>query len=478
MGTSKSHRTRQATSRPAAIDFLSNISLGHAPDPIPTAGSPLSLHHQHTASTTSHASLVVGTACDCAPAPHTTSDIFDYTHISPYFDDDHGDPDMAAISLHSSDSSSSDDENSPSAMRFHHHHHHHHHHQPSLPLATSLLTSNDLGNKKKLGDRRRSSGEASHEHHKLTREDSERPIASEKIKKKSTTMDRVNGPSNPTILSVFRYYTEKLRQSTSRRKFDSATTQVGYVHQQQLANHDRRHKRVALSYAHFLSPLGTLSDDDLSVTPDDGLVSHDTYDPYFLDNDSYNSYGHLSSSVTSTGQPIRPADARKELNEQFRLAHPELAAEITLTKIRAIKAHLLEIGRACDLEMSTLAMSYVYFEKLVSKNVVTKKNRKLIAACCVFLSFKINEARGTDCASLLEAVDDVLDIDAKEIHQHEFAVFADLEFNLFVPRREFLPHFHDIFKHLENKSIEAYLGTSNFYEKGLKALHSSEDERI
>lgn len=64
---------------------------------------------------------------------------------------------------------------------------------------------------------------------------------------------------------------------------------------------------------------------------------------------------------------MRPADARKEMNEQFRLAHPEIPDEITLTKIRAIKAHLLEIGKVIDLEVSTLAHAYAYFEKLVIK---------------------------------------------------------------------------------------------------------------
>ncbi|KAI8065571.1 hypothetical protein BC940DRAFT_303706 [Gongronella butleri] len=480
MGTSKSHRTRRNTSRPAAIDFLTNIPLSHAPDSHAVGAGVLD--PSKAASASAHASFV-GV---CAPAgdfhhhhhapTHSTSDIFDYTHVSPYFDDDDNDlpvGEVTAMSLHSSDSSSSDDE-TPSPVHQQHPHQHHQHqqqHQNSIPLAPSFLTSADF---KKSRDRRRSSGDSSHEHHKLTREDSERPIASEKIKKKSTSTDRQqNGPSNPTILSVFRYYTDKLRQSTSRRKLDSAPNQVGYVHQQQLANQDRRRKRAALSYAHFLSPLGTLSDDD----HDAPAAETGAYDPFFLDNDSYTAF-NLSSSVTSAGQMLRPADARRELNEQFRTAHPELAPEITLTKIRAIKEHLLEIGKDCDLEMSTLAMAYVYFEKLVIKNVVTKKNRKLIAGCCVFLSYKINEARGTDCQPLLDAVDKELDIDPKDIHRHEFAVFADLEFNLFVPRREFIPHFEHIFQHLENKSVEAYLGNTTFYETGLKPMHVSEDVRI
>lgn len=96
--------------------------------------------------------------------------------------------------------------------------------------------------------------------------------------------------------------------------------------------------------------------------------------------------------------------------------------------------------------------------------MVTKKNRKLIAACCLFLATKANEAKGNWFKPLLEAVDDELDVDSEEIHEHEFAVFADLEFNLYVPRREFMPHFERIFNHLEYKSIQEYLGPSLFFE--------------
>ncbi|CAO3598140.1 unnamed protein product [Absidia cylindrospora] len=345
----------------------------------------------------------------------------------------------------------------------------------SLPLASSLLTSGlfdhvipQSARKKHQDQRRRSSGDSSHEHYKLTREDSERPIASEKIKKKSVVPSLDDdeqhgyGGSGTTIMSIFRYYTDKIRQSTThKRKTDrDSTAQLGYVQQQQLANHGQRRRRPCLSYAHFLSPIGTLSDDiSVQQQPDD-----DTYDPFFLDNEAYSYIGNMSSSYNSSSQNLRPADARKEMNELFRLEHPDIPSEITLSKIRSIKSHLLEIGKAVDLEVSTLAHAYVYFEKLVIKHVVTKKNRKLIAACCLFLAFKINEAKGAQCHALLEAIDDELDEDTEDIHEHEFAVFADLQFNLCIPRREFMPHFEQIFAHLENMSLETYLGDSHFYE--------------
>ncbi|CAO3619590.1 unnamed protein product [Cunninghamella echinulata] len=497
MGTTKSRKTRRNTSRPTAIDFLTNIPLGNSSttttptEPTSTTTKdPLqypfqSIYH----STTTNNTLQYNNN-------NNNNDILNYTTFPDNSLEDDGEPSViAALSLHSSDSVSTDDEHIPSASPFEHSH--------SLSFTSSFMTPgqfdhvNTSSGKKKYNNnynynntnnnnnnnnnynnqeyqtyyqhqRRRSSGDSSsHEHHKLTREDSERPIASEKIKKKSTAGERDYNQSGTSIMSVFKYYADKIRQSTSKKKLDKPSSQLGYVQQIHLASQNHHRRRVGLSYAHFLSPIGTLLDDDVTLHDDSTNENNNNnnYDPYFLDNDTYAQYiGNISSSMNSTTQNVRPADARKELNEQFRSVHPEIPLEITLTKIRAIKSHLLEIGKTLDLEISTLAHAYVYFEKLVIKNVITKKNRKLIASCCLFLAFKINEAKGTHCQPLLEAIDDEFDIDSKEVHEHEFAVYADLEFNLYIPRREFMPHFEQIFTHLENKSIESYLGNTHFYQ--------------
>lgn len=52
-----------------------------------------------------------------------------------------------------------------------------------------------------------------------------------------------------SFISMIRYYTEKIRQSTNKRKLDAFTNR-GYV-QQQLENHDSNKHRKAQSYAHF-----------------------------------------------------------------------------------------------------------------------------------------------------------------------------------------------------------------------------------
>ena len=96
-------------------------------------------------------------------------------------------------------------------------------------------------------------------------------------------------------------------------------------------------------------------------------------------------------------QYTRPSDLKRELNEHFRTRHPTIDPAITLSKIRKVKSDLLAISEELDLEISTAALAYAYFEKLVMKgswrgkdnasinstdstpSPVTKENRKLMA---------------------------------------------------------------------------------------------------
>ncbi|KAG2214526.1 hypothetical protein INT46_003076, partial [Mucor plumbeus] len=428
-------------SRPTAFTFLSNIALGNENEKPPDESIRINSYLSTTDPDVLH-------YVEETTTPTTQ---------------------VGASSLHSSDSSFSADEDnnalqttipSDSHGRF------------NSTTTTPVITTSNINHfdqqfkKGKYLSQKRFPSDSSNEdvhHHKLTREDSERPIASEKIKKKSNHNDKDHGHGGISILSVFRYYTDKIRHSASKKKSDPSTaTNRGYV-QQQLECHDGQKHRKAQSYAHFLNTTGSLLDDETVVAN----VDANSYNPFFLDDDTYGKYGLDPSSLgtlANNAGNMKPSELKREMNEQFRLNHPEISSEITLSKIRAIKLHLLEIGKQVDLEVSSVAHAYVFFEKLVVKNMVTKKNRKLIAACCLFLATKVNEAKGTWFRPLLEAMDDELDVDSEEIHEHEFAVFADLEFNLYVPRREFMPHFERIFNHLEYKSIQEYLGNSAFYE--------------
>ncbi|KAJ3312080.1 hypothetical protein HDU76_002968 [Blyttiomyces sp. JEL0837] len=184
------------------------------------------------------------------------------------------------------------------------------------------------------------------------------------------------------------------------------------------------------SYANLLNPSKSL----VSTTAD-----YTIYNPFYLDDPELKTGKHrtvitlpcfIARILGSIIQYSRPADIKRELNEHFRETHPMVDSMLTLSNIRNLKARLMSIAQAQNIELSSVACAYVYFEKLVLKNYVTKANRKLIAAVCLLLAVKINDPKETKYSKLLEVTENVLEVPAKEVYQHEFAVFVALEFTL------------------------------------------------
>jgi hypothetical protein len=101
------------------------------------------------------------------------------------------------------------------------------------------------------------------------------------------------------------------------------------------------------------------------------------------------------------------------------------------------------------LELSTVALGIVYFEKLVFKGVVTKPNRKLIMSACLVLAFKFNEEPSADeqgVQALLDDIQQVQSLAPKQVLNAEFAVFAHLHFRLKVKESEWMPQFNHLVK--------------------------------
>ncbi|RKP08162.1 hypothetical protein THASP1DRAFT_16032 [Thamnocephalis sphaerospora] len=111
---------------------------------------------------------------------------------------------------------------------------------------------------------------------------------------------------------------------------------------------------------------------------------------------------------------------------------------MTLSKIRSLKSRLLNFGIAQDLELSTIALSYVYFEKLVLARMINKANRRLVAGVCLLLAVKVNERKERR----------VPQVTAKQLREREFSIYATLGFNLYISPREFMPHLERIFAQL------------------------------
>ncbi|KAJ3396120.1 hypothetical protein HDU92_003989 [Lobulomyces angularis] len=215
-------------------------------------------------------------------------------------------------------------------------------------------------------------------------------------------------------------------------------------------------KRKAESFAHFLQPSNFLQQ-----------CNEVQYNPYFVDdpelkmgkNKTVLTLPCFMSSIISYSKPL---DLKKELDDLFKETHPNVDSTLTLSQIRSLKVDMLDIGKKSDTEFSSIAFAYVYFEKLALKTLVSQSNRKLIGAICLFLASKVNDPKDKKYNLLLENIEKTLDITSKEIFSNEFFVYSALEFTLFLPTWEVLPHLNRIVEG-EGTTVDDYLSHSTFW---------------
>ena len=164
---------------------------------------------------------------------------------------------------------------------------------------------------------------------------------------------------------------------------------------------------------------------------------------------------------------------------------------LTLSKIRNIKQQALLACIDCNIEISTVALACVYFERLALDCRVDKSNRRLTFAACLLIAIKINEAniaivneqsnktskKGIGVikswiktnkddevfASLLEFFTHEWSLSLKTLFAAEFGVFAALNFKLHSTPSQVAFHFKRLMKTLEWSSRD-YLG-KEMYEQ-------------
>lgn len=168
----------------------------------------------------------------------------------------------------------------------------------------------------------------------------------------------------------------------------------------------------------------------------------------------------LSSIITY----VNKKDLKETLNEQFRERHPQLPPSLTLSKIRNCKKETLFFGVKLGLELSTLALAMINFERLCLKGLVTKYNRKLTMAVSLILAFKFSENMpgGFDVYkkkldAILDYFDKEWDLPRAQIFEAEFGAFVHLGLLLHVPYK----HLHIAYMRLLdilNLTSQQYLG--------------------
>uniref|UniRef100_A0A8C7FM22 Cdk5 and Abl enzyme substrate 2 n=1 Tax=Oncorhynchus kisutch TaxID=8019 RepID=A0A8C7FM22_ONCKI len=169
------------------------------------------------------------------------------------------------------------------------------------------------------------------------------------------------------------------------------------------------------------------------------------YDPYLLSDPQWPCGRHkrvliFSSYVTTVIEYVKPSDLKKDMNETFKEKFPYI--KLTLSKIRSLKWEMRAVGEECSLQPVTVAMAFVYFEKLVLQGRLNKQNRKLVSAACVLLAAKISsDLKKQEVRQLIDKLEERFRINRRELIPLEFPVLVALEMGLYLPDSKVMPHY-------------------------------------
>ncbi|XP_070696416.1 CDK5 and ABL1 enzyme substrate 2 isoform X2 [Pempheris klunzingeri] len=169
------------------------------------------------------------------------------------------------------------------------------------------------------------------------------------------------------------------------------------------------------------------------------------YDPNLLSDPQWPCGRHkrvliFASYVTTVIEYVKPSDLKKDMNETFKEKFPHI--KLTLSKIRSLKREMRAVSEEFVLQPVTIAMAFVYFEKLVLQGRLNKQNRKLVAAACVLLAAKISsDLRKPEVKQLIDKLEERFRINRRELIPLEFPVLVALEMGLYLPESKVMPHY-------------------------------------
>ncbi|GLD50567.1 CDK5 and ABL1 enzyme substrate 2-like protein [Lates japonicus] len=167
---------------------------------------------------------------------------------------------------------------------------------------------------------------------------------------------------------------------------------------------------------------------------DPGLDDVTDYDPNSL---SDHQWPRKTQAVI---EYVKPSDLKKDMNETFKEKFPHI--KLTLSKIRSLKREMRVVGEDCGLQPVTIAMAFVYFEKLVLQGRLNKPNRKLVSAACILLAAKISsDLKKQEVKHLIDKLEERFRISRRELISFEFTILVALEMALYLPESKVMPHY-------------------------------------
>ncbi|XP_032876237.1 CDK5 and ABL1 enzyme substrate 1 isoform X1 [Amblyraja radiata] len=199
-------------------------------------------------------------------------------------------------------------------------------------------------------------------------------------------------------------------------------------------------------------PLGRANSTQGSIETGNDVTEVAEYNPNLLDDPQWPCGKHkrvliFPSYMTTVIEYVKPSDLKKDMNETFRERFPHI--KLTLSKIRSLKREMRKLAQEeCGLEEPTVAMSFVYFEKLALKGKLNKQNRKLCAGACVLLAAKVgSDLRKHEVKHLIDKLEEKFRLNRRELIAFEFPVLVALEFALHLSEQEVLPHYRRLTQH-------------------------------
>ncbi|KAM4552780.1 CDK5 and ABL1 enzyme substrate 1 isoform 3-T3 [Odontesthes bonariensis] len=198
--------------------------------------------------------------------------------------------------------------------------------------------------------------------------------------------------------------------------------------------------------SHRSLSLGRANSNQSSLDTGNDLGDFGEYDPNLLDDPQWPCGKHkrvliFPSYMTTVIEYVKPFDLKKDMNETFKEKFPHI--RLTLSKIRSLKREIRKLAQdECGYEEPTVAMAFVYFEKLVLQGKLNKQNRKLCAGACVLLAAKIGgDLKKHEVKHLIDKLEERFRVNRRELIAFEFPVLVALEFNLHLPEHEIMPHY-------------------------------------
>ncbi|KAL7859838.1 hypothetical protein SRHO_G00149850 [Serrasalmus rhombeus] len=182
-----------------------------------------------------------------------------------------------------------------------------------------------------------------------------------------------------------------------------------------------------------------------AIGQETGVDEISDYDPNLLNDPQWPCGKHkrvliFASYVTTVIEYVKPSDLKKDMNETFKEKFPHI--KLTLSKIRSLKREMRAVSEECGLQPVTIAMAYVYFEKLVLQGRLNKHNRKLVSAVCVLLAAKISsDLKKQEVKLLIDKLEERFRISRRELIPLEFPVLVALEMALYLPDSKVMPHY-------------------------------------